>query len=325
MTNNTWQKFEERKTALGDSESMTYFERYSSPHTHPGGGIWRTVVQKLRVLINFVIRRIAQGPGRHQALAPLANLAGSASGKDVLVIASGPSAASVNAREVAKRQRSGDLVVVATNYFLNSPLATTITPDYVVWSDSVFSPMNRHHNAKAWDAVESHPDVRVIVPWTWQSVITTMTTANQFLYFDNDTLEGWSSNISPLKPRGYQGSTGVKALAVGLHFEPQQVFIIGLDLSYFQHFSVDSDNRVLRQPTHLKNTDSGVQNLSKDGINGIADSLYSTANQFLALRRHFSGRRVINLDPHSLVDAFSKVTDHPLVKKPRTRSSTQAG
>ena len=318
MTGSSWEKFEQRKQALEANSSMSYFERYSSPHTHPGGGVFRTLVQKLRVLANFIVRRIAQGPGRHQALSPLAGLAGSAAGRDVLVIASGPSAASLNVREVAKRQRAGDLVVVVTNYFLNSPLATTITPDYLVWSDSVFSPMNRGHNAKAWDALEATPDVRVVVPWTWHSVITTMTLADRFLYFDNDTLEGWSSNISPLKPRGYQGSTGVKALALALHLGGRQVFVAGLDLSYFQQFTVDSDNRVLRQPAHLKNTDSGIQDIGKDTINGLADTLYSTANQFLALRSHFSGRGVINLDPQSLVDAFAKVTEHPLVKKPRS-------
>ena len=148
---------------------------------------------------------------------------------------------------------------------LSSPLAKTITPDFLVWSDSVFSPMNRDRNARAWDAISERPNVQVVVPWTWQSVISTMATSSQFLYFDNDTLEGWSSNISPVKPRGYQGSTGVKALALGLHFGPRQVFIIGLDLSNYQQFSVDSDNRVHRHPTHVTGTDSGVQDISKDG------------------------------------------------------------
>ena len=324
MAANSWDSFEKSKKALEDKPAVSYFERYSSPHTHPGGSVLRTLLQKTRVLVNFFIRRLAQGPGRQQALQPLAELAGSAAGKDVLVIGSGPSATAVTAREVAKRQKAGELIVVATNYFLSSPLATSITPDYLVWSDSVFSPMNRQHNAKAWEALESHPSVTVVAPWTWRSVITTMTLAERFVYFDNDTVEGWSSNVSPLKPRGYQGSTGVKALAVALHLSPKQVFVIGLDLSYFQQFSVDADNRVLRQPTHMKNTDSGVQDIGKDGVNGIADTLYSTANQFLALRTHFTGRNIINLDPHSLVDAFPKVTEHPLVKKSGRKSAAAA-
>ena len=322
MASSTWNSFEKSKKALEDKPAVSYFERYSSPHTHPGGSVFRTLLQKTRVLANFFIRRLAQGPGRQQALQPLAALAGSAAGKDVLVIGSGPSAGALNAREVAKRQTDGALIVIATNYFLSSPLATSITPNYLVWSDSVFSPMNRQHNAKAWEALESHPSVTVVAPWTWRSVITTMTLAERFVYFDNDTLEGWSSNTSPLKPRGYQGSTGVKALAMALHLGGQQVFVIGLDLSYFQQFSVDPDNRVLRQPTHMKNTDSGVQDIGKDGVNGIADTLYSTANQFLALRTHFTGRNVVNLDPYSLVDAFPKVTEHPLIKKLRRKSST---
>lgn len=317
MTGASWYNFERQRDTLADRESLSYFERYSSPHTHPGGSVWRTLIQKLRVLVNFMIRRIAQGPGRKQALRPLTKLQGSASGADVLVIGSGPSAERVNAREVARRQNAGDLVVIATNYFLSSTLARTITPDFLVWSDSVFSPMNRERNAKAWDAIAERPTVRVVVPWTWQSVIAAMKTSSQFLYFDNDTLEGWSSNISPVKPRGYQGSTGVKALALGHYLAPRQQFVIGVDLSNYRNFSVDSSNRVLRHPSHVAGTDSGVQDISKGGINGLADSLYSVANQFLALRTHFSGLGIVNLDTDSLVDAFPKVTEHELIRKPR--------
>jgi hypothetical protein len=315
VASDSWSRFEESKERVSNSESLSYFERYSSPHTHPGGAIWRTVLQKFRVLALFLTRRIAQGSGKALALEGMRRLEGSAVGKDVLLLASGPSAEKINTREVAKRQKAGELVVVATNYFLHSPLAKTLTPDFLVWSDSVFHPAKKTHNADAWQRVEDTPGVRMVMPWTWQSIVTTMAVAHRTVYFDNDSLEGWSTNTSPLHPRGYQGSTGVKALGFALHLEPRQVFVIGLDLSYFQSFRVDSDNRVVRQPTHLQGTDSGIQDITPHTINGIADSLYSTANQFLSLRQHFSGHPVINLDPDSLVDAFPKVVGHPLVKK----------
>ncbi|AVG24584.1 KDO transferase [Pontimonas salivibrio] len=315
MASDSWARFEESKERVSNSESLSYFERYSSPHSHPGGAIWRTVLQKFRVLALFLTRRIAQSSGKAEALQGMRQLEGSAAGKEVLLLASGPSADKINTREVATRQKAGELVVVATNYFLHSPLAKTITPDFLVWSDSVFHPAKKTHNAEAWQRVEDTPSVRMVMPWTWRSIITTMSVAERTVYFDNDSLEGWSTNTSPLHPRGYQGSTGVKALGFALHLEPRQVFVIGLDLSYFQSFRVDSDNRVVRQPTHLQGTDSGIQDITPHTINGIADSLYSTANQFLSLRQHFSGHPIINLDPDSLVDAFPKVIGHPLVKK----------
>ena len=82
----------ERVKAPFQSARGQFFERYTSPHTHPGGSIWRTTIQKLRVLATFIARRMALGPGREEALARLREVTGSLAGKEVLVIGSGPSA-----------------------------------------------------------------------------------------------------------------------------------------------------------------------------------------------------------------------------------------
>ena len=292
-----------------------YVERYTSPHTHPGGSIWRTTLQKLRVPLAFAARRLTLGTGRHRALSKLRSLAGAGRGREVLVIGSGPSASSLRPQEVKKRQLAGDLLVVATNYFLDSPLAKTITPDYLVWADHVFNPASPEHSAAQWDKLDSTHGVTAIVPWTWRRHITVPSLESRTLFFDNDSLEGWSRNISPVRPRGYQGNTGVKALAVALHLEPKTVLVVGIDLSYYRNFAVDAENRILRQPTHITGADSGTQEIGQHSVHGLADALYSTASQFLALHTHFAGRPIINLDAHSLIDAFPKVTEHPLIKK----------
>jgi hypothetical protein len=319
MTNQSFERFEARKKSLESNGTVHSLERWSSPHTHPGGSLLRLAAQKFRVLTLFAIRRLVSSQGRAAALAALSTLSGSASGKEVLVIASGPSANTLNATAVAKAQKAGSLIVVATNYFLSSPLATTISPDYLLWSDSVFHPKNRKTNP-SWDLLADNPTTKVVSPWTWKHRVPGEF-ASRMVYFDDDTLETWSRNISPLKPRGYQGTTGAKALALGIHLEPSTTYVIGLDLSYFRHFSVDAENRVWRHPAHVAGTDSGNQDLTHNTVSGIADSLYSTANQFYYLRALFSGYPVVNLDPGSLVDAFPKVTSHPLVKKTRSRSS----
>ena len=283
--------------------------------------MWRTAVQKLRVLAAFAARRALMGAGRESALQGLRDLGGSCRGKDVLVIGSGPSAGMLNVREVKKRQSAGTLTVVATNYFLHSPLAKTLTPDYLVWADSAFDPKNRRQSAPEWKVVTSRPEVTAVVPWSWRKSVGATKMASRTVYFDNDSLEGWSRNISPLRPRGYQGSTGVKALAVALHLEPSSVLLIGLDLSYYKNFTVDSDNRLLRQPSHISGTDSGVRDIGGHSVHGLADALYSTASQFLALHTHFAGRPIINLNPESLVDAFPKATAHSLVKRTASKKN----
>lgn len=319
MTQSSFDRFENSKTTLESNSKARFLERWSSPHTHPGGSVIRLGIQKLRVVVMFLLRRLVSGPGRSNALSGLEALAGSARGKEVLVIGSGPSAEKINSATVAKAQKAGELIVVATNYFLSSPLAKTITPDFLVWSDEVFHPRHRS-SQEAWGLLESHDTVTVVSPWTWHGKIP-HDLRSRFIFFDNDTLETWSTNISPLRPRGYQGTTGTKALALGIHLQPRTTFLIGLDLSYFQNFSVDSDNRLHRHPTHMVGTDSGVQDLSALSVSGIADALYSTANQFYYLRRLFAGSPVINLDPNSLVDAFPKAGSHPYIKAPRNRTT----
>ncbi len=317
MATDAFDKFEQSKRSVEESPSLSRFERWSSPHTHPGLSVSRLVVQKLRVLVTYVVRRIAEGGGKKEALSGLAALEGTASGKEVLVVGSGPSAANLNPTETLKRQRAGGLLVVATNYFLGSPLAKSLSPDFLIWSDGVFHPSRRSENA-AWSELAKHPQTRVVVPWTWKRHLIGDPLASRFLFFDNDTLEGWSLNLSPLYPRGYQGSTGTKALAFALHLEPSRVLVLGLDLSNFKNFTVDLNNRVLRHPTHLSGTDSGTHDLTGHTVHGLADSLFSMASQFLYLNTHFGNQPITNLDPHSLVDAFEKTAEHPLVKRPRT-------
>ncbi|MEK9578446.1 MAG: hypothetical protein VW008_03750, partial [Aquiluna sp.] len=80
-------RFEQTKKSLGSHNSVTRFERWSSPHTHPGLSITRLAAQKLRVLTLFGIRRLVQGSGREAALGGMKSLEGFARGRDVLVLA----------------------------------------------------------------------------------------------------------------------------------------------------------------------------------------------------------------------------------------------
>ena len=309
----SFDRYEKTRNNLASKASISASERWTSPHTHPGHSVWRVAIVKLRVLAMFVIRRLSQGGGRRHALQEMKKLAGSAAGKTVLVVGSGPSAEKLNVAEVAARQRTGELVVIATNHYLASPLAETVIPDFLVWSDDGFHPRLRITNAERWELVSQHPSVRLVMPWTWQKDLPDTGVTNQVAYFDDDSLETWSKNISPLKPRGYQGTTGAKALALAVHLAPTATQVIGLDLSYIKNIAVNADNSITRHPTHMSGTDSGQQDLTGYTLLGMADLLYSTANHFRALHTHFSGHEIYTLDPHSLVDAFPKVSDSPLV------------
>ncbi len=312
----SFQRYENWRDSAASSRGVSKSERWTSPHTHPGASVVRTAIVKLRVLAMFAIRRVAQGPGRRPALAGMRRLKNSARGKTILVVGSGPSANRVNLAEVSKAKESGELVLVATNHFFSSPLASGLTPDFIVWSDDVFHPRRGSDNQDLWRALASHPDTTLVCPWTWRTLVSAMDLRNRVEYFDDDTLETWSKNISPTRPRGYQGTTGAKALAFAVHLGGTSVQMIGIDLSYITNVTVNADNQITRHPTHVSGTDSGEQDLTGYSLTGLADLLYSTANQFRAFHTHFRGHNIWNLDPDSLVDAFPKASESPFISPP---------
>ena len=312
---NSFDRYENTRDKLATTPTVSRMERWSSPHTHPGHSVWRLVMVKLRVVAMFVIRRLTQGGGRRHALEGMGHLAGTAKSKTVVVVGSGPSAESLNPKAVAAAQKTGNLVVIATNHFLASALAKTITPDFLVWSDDGFHPKRHSDNRERWALVRQYPTITLVMPWTWKKHVSNTGVSNPVAFFDDDSLETWSRNISPLKPRGYQGTTGAKALALAVHLGSRDIQVIGVDLSYITNVTVGADNSITRHPTHISGTDSGHQDLTGYTLLGMADLLYSTANHFRAFHTHFSGKNITNLDKNSLVDAFPKISDSPLIKK----------
>jgi len=307
-----FKRFNAWKIVFLSNPALARLERFSSPHTHPGLSAWRILLQKARVVILFIIRRVAQGVGRKAALRELRQRRNSASGKVVLVVGNGPSADELNPDEIARWQKNGRLVVVATNYFLGTPLGKNITPDYLVWADDVFDPLHEG-SAKQWELAQAREKTCLVVPWTWKTGLSD-DMHSRVLFFDNDSLESITRNISPLKPRGYHGSTGVKALAFAIHLGGDQTLLSGVDLSNFKNFSVDQSNEIWRGPAHVKGADSGTMRISEFALLGISDALYSAASELRYLRTHFADRDVVNLGSTSLIDAFPRDYTHPLTR-----------
>jgi len=310
----SFQRYERWRDSIARLRVVRRMERWLSPHTHPGASVLRVAAVKLRVLAMFLIRRLFQGVGRRSALEGMRKLSGSARGRTVLLVGNGPSANRLLASEVAEAQKSGKVIVIATNYFFFSPHSPELTPDFIFWSDDVFHPRLKEKNADLWRKLEAHGDTTLVCPWTWRGPVSAMGLPNRVEYFDDDSLETWSKNISPLRPRGYQGTTGVKALAFGVHLGGSDVQMIGIDLSYIKSISVDIDNMTILHPTHVPGTDSGRQDLTPYTVTGLTDLLYSAANQFRAFHTHFQNRGIHNLDPDSLVDAFPKTIGSPFIE-----------
>ena len=332
-SSSAFERFESLKRRLMKDTRVRALERLTSPDTHPGLRPGLLLLKLLRILVTYFARRVTQGWSVRRALKSLRKLEGSAFGVDVLVIGGGPSASSLNEKEVARRQSEGTLIVVATNYFLSTELAKEISPDYLVWSDEVFHPRNRHKKdawadpeffhknreyGEPWELLQGRPETTLVSPFTWLKDLENSELRNRVVYFNDESLEGWSRNISPLKARGYHGSTGVKAIAFALFLKPNSCFIIGVDLSNFTSFSVDLENRLIRKPQHIAGADSGTLDISSYASSGIADVIYAAASELLVIKKLFPADKVVNLGLSSLVDAFPRRASHELLKKNST-------
>jgi hypothetical protein len=130
--------------------------------------------------------------------------------------------------------------------------------------------------------------------------------ASRTLYFDDSGLEGWTKNISPLRPRGYLALTAYKALAFASFLGFNRIYIIGIDNTMFRSIAVDDKNRLIQYPNHFFSQGAVTTDISGMYPNGMSDYFRDMSLCFSSLTKYFSHLPVVNLDEDSLVDCFPK-------------------
>ena len=285
-------------------------ERTLAVTTFPNFSVWHILAIKIRILLEWVVKRCLVIGFRRRALKPLRVLGRLGQTNDALVIGNGPSAQTLNWPAVADAQMSG-MAVFAINYFPISPEFKLIQPNYLVLSDPIMKPNsnNELRTKELWTVIKNTSTMNLIVPLSWYRIMKAQNSlSNEIYYFDDSGLEGWTRSISPLKARGYLALTAYKAIAVSIFLGFKQTKIIGVDNSMFQTISVDKSNRLIQQPNHFFSQGGVTSDITTFYPKGISDYFYDVSLCFYFLRRCFAGRSVTNLDPNSLVDVFPK---HP--------------
>jgi hypothetical protein len=270
---------------------------------------------KLRIFAEWAIRRILLFPNHGRALRKLKKAKNSKSECSALVLANGPSVNKLDVHEVKRLQELKSLEVVAVNYFPIVDKSLGLVPDHLVLSDPATMPgALSESNLKLWEWIAKHQQTTIYVPTSWSRDINESASINadRVLFFDDTCLLGWSSNISPVKARGYVSLTAYKALAISLFLGFKNLSIIGFDNSQFRFIRVTEDNEVIQDPNHF--TAYGpTSNLTANLFNGISDYFYDTAQVFADLRL-FRKHNVANLDRESLIDCFPKIKNSNLLK-----------
>lgn len=302
----------------GDSRLVARFrrlERLTAVTTHPADSVGRVVSKRARVLAECLAREALTLPYRRSALKPLKTVRGTKRSTSALVLGNGPSVKSLD-WDAVRRAQSNGLELIVVNWFPLTPRGQEMTPDVLVLSDPTMGPDRGvdPRNQRLWEFVRAHPSVRLAVPVSWfPSVSRIGDLLPRTWFFDDASLEGWTSSSSPLRPRGYLSLTVYKALGIALFLGYERINVLGVDNTMFRGLRVDTENHIHLEDHHFYEKAREDQDLSWFCPNGVADYFYDLSLCFLHLRRSFGGHtNIVNLDPDSLVDCFPKDGDSGL-------------
>jgi len=291
-------------------------ERKISITADPGLSVSYLFAIRVRIVAEWFFKLLQTLVYRRKALRGTRQARRMHAGQEALVIGNGPSAAKLDWETVVAEQKNG-LQVFAINYFPLSEASEICNPNYIVLSDQMTKPnvVTNSRTQQLWGKVRRIPSITLIVPISWFHIIQADSElSTRALYFDDSGLEGWTKNISPLRPRGYIPLTAYKALAFANYLGFQRINIIGIDNSMFRTVAVDTENRLIQYPNHFFEKGAVTTDISYFYPTGINDYFRDMSLCFGSLASYFVGLPIVNLDGESLVDCFSKDTSSQLLK-----------
>lgn len=261
---------------------------------------------KIKVL-NAVLGFVKELLLNRKWLVKIRSLKSSAISKKVLVIGNGPSQGFLDEDMLTDFKRNGGEIFVVNFWCANESLSKVI-PTYLVISDpetlnSSCAAHLRDKNQHLLDYLKTNSSIQVFCPLRRCSELGLKLGNDRIIGFVDHELRMWSSNISPLYPRGYLSMTLFKALAMALWLGYEKIYLIGMDNTYQRNTYCDSDNKILNHEVH-----SGINSSVSDQSSAyecMGDLLVELSHIFYDARK-FRNSRILNLDPYSLTDAFAK-------------------
>lgn len=236
-------------------------------------------------------------------------LKNSKKGKSTFVFANGPSLNILDIYKVAYYIKNYGFDLFAVNSFISN---YSLSPTHYVLSDPVyFNRLHHDHHRR----IQLNDDLKNIISSS-SEVFIPVQYHNYYKpnhYCFCDFYYHFSNNVFDiLRPHGYLSMTAYKALAIAGFMGYDRIYICGFDNDYFKNISVSRNNEILFEDKHFFGDNKKVN--KRPLTTSIGDFLYRDHFLFSHLEK-FKGKEIINLNPHGLIDTFSKSHDLDIYTK----------
>lgn len=242
--------------------------------------------------------------------------------RDVFVFAAGPSMRNIDPQKIRALQEQRGMHVIGINFYLATDFGRIALPDYYVWSDPKQWTGELDTAGLSRIAEDKREDVRLRFARSCLEVRDAIVARKTPLFVPVDRLHGFShqplhpfcdavnifgSNVADItRPLAYRPWTAYKALSIACWLGYRRIYLCGVDNDSFKSLTVDEQNVKRIRYEHFYDGEETVETLAS--TESLAKGLFFTSLTFRSLER-FAGRPIVNLDPESLVDCFSKEHD----------------
>jgi len=279
---------------------------------HPDSILWM-LKQKLLSLKGILVFGVEVIIGWHD-LYDVYKLKNSKCKKIAILIGNGPSQGYIDEDLLLIFKKNGG-EIFSVNYWTENDSLSKCVPNYLAISDPLVLANSASElvekNNKLKKYILENDGLKLICPVRSSYKFSNIFGNGKCIVFSDVELRAWTSNISPLFPRGYASMTLYKALAMALWFGYEKIYIIGMDNTYPRNIYCDIDNRFLNLEIHSGSKDYVVDQSSR--YSTIADGIYEISIVFRDLVK-VSNDKIVNLDRYSLTDAFRKASNQEIME-----------
>jgi hypothetical protein len=286
----------------GKKSDSTFLHYHESAY-----GLLRAKLASLRSgLLLYAYDRAILG----QHLKTLRKIKGSKSNIDALIVANGPSCNKLNFEAIREAQLAGLVEVFGVNNSILIGNKHKVHLDYLLLSD----PLNKPDQNLA-GSPQLHERIgeatKLLTPLNWHKSYSLKDCVNEeCLHFIDSGRNQFSLSTDPTKLRTYPPMGSFKLLAIAKYFGYRNIFIIGLDNTFFKTVRLGPNKEILQDPFYYSADYALTSNDSHLFPDGISDYFHFVGQNFLTLKKYFNNPCFINLNQDSLIDAFDKVEDN---------------
>lgn len=246
---------------------------------------------------------------------------GSPAGTEAVILANGPSLA--NTVEAHRRFLEGK-TLIAVNFCALSDTFTALRPQIYVVADPLFWLVDEKRQSlfgalaakTAW-TMDLFMPVRSRSDKQWQAIVA----ANPHIrvrFYNTTPVEGWEWLTGAIYRRGLgmprPHNVLIPSIAIALRMPFEKIYLAGADHSWLGEITVTDDNRVLMHQKHFYDRDTSRpdsvsrEDLRPAPLHTILWHMHVAFKAYHILNRHAAtlGKRIINITPHSFIDAFPR-------------------